>query len=83
MNTDFAVAIVAAILNIVLSIIVPILFRDSTAPLNAQIKQSYECNHKIILFNSIMVVVLVYIALKMTPWIDLHVFSALAKLGNK
>lgn len=83
MNTDFAVAIVAAMLNIILSMLVPTLFNDTGLPLGTQIKQSYDCNRKIILFNSIMIVIFVYTALKITPWIDKNIFSTLAKLGEK
>jgi hypothetical protein len=83
MNTDFAVAIVAAMLNIVLSMLIPTLFHDAGLPLGAQMKQSYDCNRKIILFNSIMIVIFVYIALKITPWFDKNIFSTLAKLGEK
>jgi hypothetical protein len=83
MSKDFVVAIIAAMLNIVLSMFVPTLFNDTGLPLGAQIKQSYDCNRKIILFNSIMIVIFVYIALKITPWVDQNVFSTLAKLGQK
>lgn len=83
MSTNFAVAIVAAILNIILSMLLPTILNDTGIPLNAQLKQSYECNRKIILFNSIMIVIFVYISLKITPWVDKNIFLTLAKLGDK
>jgi hypothetical protein len=76
-----AVAIVAAMINIVLSLILPSLLRNSTLPFSAQIKKNYKCNREVILVSSILVVVFVFISLKITPWVDSNIFSNLAKLN--
>jgi hypothetical protein len=76
-----AVAIVAAMINIVLSLILPSLLRNSTLPFSTQIKKNYSCNREVILVSSIIVVVFVFISLKITPWVDSNVFSNLAKLN--
>lgn len=76
------VAIVAAMLNIVLSLIIPPLIKDSTLPFAAQIKKNYECNRDIIIVSSVLTIIFVYTSLKISPWIENNVFSNLAKLGN-
>jgi hypothetical protein len=80
MDTHLTIAIVAAMLNIVLSLILPPLLKNSTLPFAAQIKQNYQCNREVILVSSILVVVFVYVSLKITPWVDSNIFSNLAKL---
>ena len=83
MDYHLIVAIVAAMINIVLSLTLPPLLKNSKLPLTAQIKQHYQCNREIILVSSILVVVFVFVSLKITPWIQSNVFTNLAKLGSK
>ena len=83
MDNHLAIAIVAAMVNIVLSLLYQTLFKNSTLPFSAQIKQNYECNREVILVSSVLVVVFVYVSLKITPWVDSNVFSNLAKLNIK
>jgi hypothetical protein len=84
MNTQFdnhlSVAIVAAMINIILSLILPILLKKSTLPFTQQIKKNYECNREVILVSSVLVVIFVFISLKITPWVNSNIFSNLAKL---
>ena len=82
MDYHLAVAIVAAIINIVLSLILPSLLKNSTLPFSDQIKQNYQCNREIILVSSILVVVFVFVSLKITPWVQSNVFTNLAKLRS-
>jgi len=82
MDHHLVVAIVAAMLNIVLSLILPTVFQKTNLPFAAQVKKNYECNREVLLVSSVLTVLFVYISLKITPWIDSNVFTNLAKLGK-
>ena len=82
MDSDLIVAIVAAMLNIMLSLLLPSLLKNSTLPFAAQIKKNYECNRNVIMVSSVLTIVFVYVSLKITPWVRSNVFSNLAKLGT-
>jgi hypothetical protein len=83
MDPDLIVAIVAAMLNIVLSLLVPPLLKNSTLPFAAQIKKNYDCNQDIVIVSSVLTVIFVYVSLKITPWVRSNVFTNLAKLSSK
>jgi hypothetical protein len=82
MDSDLIIAITASMVNIILSLIIPPLLKDSTLPFSTQIKKSYNCNRNIIMVSSVLTIIFVYISLKITPWMRSNVFSNLAKLGN-
>ena len=82
MDSDLIVAIVAAMLNIVLSLVLPSLLKNSNLPFAAQVKKNYECNRDVIMVSSILTVIFVYVSLKITPWVRSNVFTNLAKLGT-
>ena len=83
MDYHLAVAIVAAMINIVLSLTLPTLLKNSKLPFSEQIKQNYQCTREIILVSSILVVVFVFVSLKITPWVQSNVFANLAKLSTR
>ena len=82
MDADLVVAIVAAMLNIVLSLLLPSLLKNTNLPFAAQVKKNYECNRDVIIVSSVLSVIFVYISLKITPWVRSNVFTNLAKLGD-
>jgi hypothetical protein len=82
MDSDLIVAIIAAMVNIVLSLIIPPLIRDTHIPFEAQIKKNYQNNRDIIMISSVLTIIFVYISLKISPWVRTNVFSNLAKLGT-
>tara|TARA_B110000971_G_C19959494_1_gene477269 strand:+ start:672 stop:923 length:252 start_codon:yes stop_codon:yes gene_type:complete len=81
MDYHLVVAIIAALINIILSLILPALLKNSKLPFSAEIRQNYQCNREVILVSSILVVIFVFISLKITPWVQSNVFNNLAKLG--
>ena len=83
MDYDLLVAIVAAMLNIILSLLLPSLLKNSNLPFAQQVKKNYECNRDVIMVSSVLTVIFVYVSLKITPWVRSNVFSNLAKLGTK
>jgi hypothetical protein len=76
MEEHLLIAVIAALLNILFSILIPPLISNSKLPFTQEIKKHYECNKNFILVSTILIVVLVYISLKITP----HIKSQL--LGN-
>ena len=82
MDKDLIVAIVAAMINIVLSLVLPTLLKNSTLPFAAQVKKNYQCNRDVIMVSSVLTVIFVFVALKITPWVRSNVFTNLAKLGS-
>lgn len=81
MDSDLIVAIVAAMLNVVLSLLLPSLLKNSNLPFAAQVKKNYECNRDVIMVSSVLTIIFVYVSLKITPWVRTSVFTNLAKLG--
>lgn len=76
------IAIVAAMINLVLSLVLPSLLKNSQLPLVDKIKKNYECNRGSIMVSSVLVVIFVYLALQLTPWVETTVFQRLARLSN-
>ena len=84
-DSHLIIAIIAAMLNVLLSLIVPPIINsidtNNTIPFSHQIKQHYENNSEIILISSILTVMFVYVSLKITPFVSTNIFSNLAKLA--
>jgi hypothetical protein len=82
MEQHLVIAIVAAMINFILSLILPNIFRNTRLPVFTQIRQNYECNQKTIITSTILVVIFVYVSLKITPWLQTNVFTALANINS-
>ena len=65
MNTPshIIIAIVAGLVNLVLSLIVPCILKQSDEPILQDIKNIYKQNKKTIVVSSIIIVITVYLAL--------------------
>ncbi len=87
MEEHLLIAIIAALLNILFSIVIPPLINKSKLPFTQEIKKHYECNKNFILISTVLTVVLVYISLKVTPHIksqllgNIHNLSALTNVN--
>lgn len=84
MNIDehLLIAIIAALINFLFSLVLPPLLKNSTLPFATEIKKNYECNKEVILVSTIITVVFVYISLKITPFVKTNFLSNIAKLNN-
>ena len=82
MEEHILIAIIAGLLNILFSILIPPLLNKTHIPFTNEIKNHYECNKQYILISTLLTVVLVYISLKVTPYIQSNIFSNLAKLSS-
>ena len=76
------IAIIAALLNILFSILIPPLISDIKLPFIQEIKRHYECNKHFILVSTILTIILVYVSLKITPQIKLQMLGNISNLGT-
>jgi hypothetical protein len=81
-DNDIAIALVATILNFMLSLIIPPFLKNTKLPIITQIKQNYECNRNILFISSCIVFIFVYVSLKITPWVQENVFTIIGRLSN-
>jgi hypothetical protein len=82
MEEHLLIAVIAALLNILFSILIPPLLSNSKLPFTAEIKKHYECNKKFILISTILTVVLVYISLKISPFIRSQLLGNISELSK-
>jgi hypothetical protein len=79
-DNDLLIAIIAAMLNILFSLVLPVIFKDNELPFSQQIRQNYNTNRNVIILSSVLVIIFVYTSLKITPIIR-NKFVNLAKLA--
>ena len=60
----------AMIVNLILSLVVPCLFKDFKQPFLQQIKQVFYINKQLILTSTLIVGIITYIALQMYPLLE-------------
>jgi len=82
MEEHLLIAVIAALLNILFSILIPPLISNSKLPFTQEIKKHYECNKNFILVSTILIVVLVYISLKITPHIKIQLLGNVSDLNT-
>jgi hypothetical protein len=78
LDHDLVVAIVASLVNLLLSLLVPPVFKNTNIPFISQVRKTYECNREVLLVSTIMVLIFVYVSLKITPWVQENIFAKLA-----
>lgn len=81
MEEHLLIAIIAALLNVLFSIVIPPLLSNSKLPFTQEIKKHYECNKNFILISTVLTVVLVYVSLKATPHIKSQLLGSVSNLG--
>jgi hypothetical protein len=78
-NDNLMIAVVAALVNYLLSMIIPSLFKESKLPLADEIRKNFECNKDVMMVSSLLTAVFVLISLQITPTLSGMFFSGLAK----
>ena len=81
-DNDVAIALVATIMNFILSLIIPPFLKNTKLPIVTQIKQNYESNRNILFISSCIVFIFVYVSLKITPWVQENIFTVIGRLSN-
>lgn len=75
------IAIIAALLNVLFSIVIPPLISNTKLPFTEQIKNHYECNKHFILISTLLTALLVYVSLKVTPHVKSQILGNVSKLS--
>jgi hypothetical protein len=86
MDHDLIIAIVAAMMNIVFSLIFPAILSinsiNNVVPFSYHIKKHYKYNRDVILISSVFVIIFVYLSLKVSPWVENNVFKSLLEMSK-
>ncbi len=67
MDTDIIIALVGGLISMLLSSIIPCLLKENDKPFVKEVKQVYETNKQLILASSLIIVITIYLALKVSP----------------
>jgi len=78
MSSNIFIALTGALINIVLSVIIPCLTKKSDMPLLQDARKIFETNRQIILTSSLIIAITIYLALEVAPELD----STLSELGD-
>ena len=70
MNINIFIAILGGLINMIFSLIVPYLLKNTNQPLLSQINTIYTTNKQLIITSSLIVSLTIYIALSVGPNID-------------
>jgi len=79
-DNDLLIALIAAMLNILFSLILPVIFKGNELPFSKQIRQNYNSTRSVIILSSMLVVIFVYTSLKITPYLKNNVYKNISKL---
>lgn len=75
---NLMIAVIAALMNYLLSMIVPSLLRDTKGSLSDDIKKSFQCNKDVMFVSSLLTAVFVLLSLQVTPSVS-SMLSGLAQ----
>jgi hypothetical protein len=67
MSECVLIAIVGALINMVLALVIPCLLKNTQQPILANIKKVYATHKQVIFTSSVIVFVTIYLALKLSP----------------
>jgi galactitol-specific phosphotransferase system IIC component len=67
MNLSLIAALLGAVINMVLSVVIPCLINKSQQPLLQQIKEVYDSNRKLIVVSSLIIAITIYMAIEFAP----------------
>jgi hypothetical protein len=67
MSECVIIAIVGALINMILSLLIPCLFKNTQQPILVSIKKVYAAHKQSIIISTIIVFITIYLALKLTP----------------
>ena len=85
MDEHLLIAIVAAVLNMILSVLVPCALKKSDVPFLVNIRNTFDTHREMLISSSLLVGVIVFISLKALPTVKVEmndVLSRLASLSN-
>jgi hypothetical protein len=71
MDYHIFVAIIGALVNMLLSVTIPCLLKKSDQPFLNDMKKVFQTNREVIIASSLIVAITIYLALKVSPEIEL------------
>jgi len=80
-DNHLMIALVAAMVNIILSILLPSLLQSNTDSLSTKIKANYQSTNTVVFTSSILTMIFVFISLKITPYVNNNIFKNLARIA--
>ena len=79
-SPELAIVIIAAFINFVLSLVVPVVLQNDNTSFLVGVKHIYKTNKTFILTSTILVLLFTYSAVSSQQWVQDNVFAQLAKL---
>ena len=79
-SSELAIVIIAAFINFVLSLVVPVILQNDNTSFLIGVKHIYKTNKTFILTSTILVLLFTYAAVSSQKWVQDNVFAQLAKL---
>ena len=70
MDSNMVIVLAAMLVNLILSLVVPCLFKDMNQSFLTQVKQVFNTNKQLILTSTIIVGITTYLALQMYPILE-------------
>jgi hypothetical protein len=68
MNNEYIfIAVIAGLVNLLLSVLVPCAVKKTDQPIVSQVRQMFNQNREMLLASSVLVAVIVFIALSVAP----------------
>ena len=75
MDNDIIIAIIGGLLNIVLSLTIPCMLKNNKEPILLNIKKIYETNKNALLTSTLIIIITIYVACKISDNIDLSDYN--------
>jgi phosphotransferase system glucose/maltose/N-acetylglucosamine-specific IIC component len=82
MSSNIFIALTGALINVLLSVIVPCLTKKSDMPFLQDARKVFETNRQIILTSSLIIAITIYLALEVAPELD-STLSELSDIGGE
>jgi hypothetical protein len=67
MSECILIALVGALINMILALIIPCLLKDTHQPILVNIKKVYNTHRQVLITSSVIIFITIYLALKLTP----------------
>lgn len=80
MDDHIFIAIIAALVNLLLSVLVPCALKKQNQPMLVEVKKMFDQHREMLVTSSVLVGVIVYLALKAAPTVRQELPAPLANL---
>lgn len=79
-SPELAIVIIAAFINFILSLVVPVILQNDNTSFLIGVKHIYKTNKTFIFTSTILVLLFTYASVSSQKWVQDNVFAQLAKL---